>query len=240
MFVARMRREGREKEFREKITAAIQATGQRFNQVSWPVMREMGYISAADERDRLRKHEETMHLTSRQLANETIKEEIRAERVIENFEEAVRMLPDKCSVSDEIDWIRAHPAMSRLGRSKNNLKHVDITAEDVLMPPHGRAPSKSAVYALQHWCNMPNEFYKQILAEQKKRQEDGTTPLSGETEEDLTEVREILNRAVQEKMAVAALRRSEDESGMGQKLPDAGDNLGAVAESRISETRQPA
>ena len=82
---------------------------------------------------------------------------------------AVNVLPDSASPSAELNWIRNHPAMSRLDRIKDRTKTTRIILEvSDITPTHGTAPSKAAVSMLQHWCNRPDEFYKNLLAEQKK------------------------------------------------------------------------
>ena len=65
--------------------------------------------------------------------------------------------------------------MIRRSQQKNNLTDVLITANDILYPPHGQAPSRAAVIALQHWANFPQQFYKELLGEQIKHIEDGET-----------------------------------------------------------------
>ena len=81
----------------------------------------------------------------------------------------VASLPDSSSPAAELDWIRSHPAMGRLDRMKDADKGVRVILEvDDIHPVHGDAPSKAAVSMLQHWCNNPKEFYKNLLAEQRK------------------------------------------------------------------------
>jgi hypothetical protein len=86
----------------------------------------------------------------------------------DEFRAAIADLPDKAQPSVEMDWIRSHPAMTRLARQPNKMKGVVITAEDVLISPCGKAPSRSAVFSLQHWANYPHEFFKQVLSQDKK------------------------------------------------------------------------
>jgi hypothetical protein len=97
---------------------------------------------------------------------------IKEEQITKNLEQAVMTLPNTAPISVDIEWIREHPAMMRMTRQKDKLKDILITAEDILRPPHGSAPSKSAVYALQHWVNHPQQFYKELLGEQKKHLEE--------------------------------------------------------------------
>ncbi len=79
-------------------------------------------------------------------------------------------IPDRCPHSVALDWIASHPAMSRL--QEEGKATVVLTVDDVLNPPHGKAPSRGAVMALQNWANRPNKFYEMMLSEQKKQVED--------------------------------------------------------------------
>ena len=99
-----------------------------------------------------------------------VREELRKEkRKQAKWVSAVNALPDQASPSAELNWIRNHPAMSRLDRIKDRTKTTRIILEvGDISPTHGTAPSKAAVSMLQHWCNRPDEFYKNLLAEQKK------------------------------------------------------------------------
>ena len=108
-------------------------------------------------------------------------------QAMEQFETVVAGLPDKSSFSTEIDWIRSHPAMVR-GYRGDKLKDVVLTADDVLRAPCGPAPSKAAVYSLQHWANHVSEFHKMMLSEHKKRQEDAKPDESVERDMGLDEI----------------------------------------------------
>jgi hypothetical protein len=173
LFGQRMEREGRYQEWVDRTKKLSLETNRGFSPCSWDAMREMGYEGPVKERAL---HEAFLSIegqTKVQVQVQKERAEINEERKIEDFEEAVRSLPDLCSASVELDWIRAHPAMSRKARMRNNLDPVLITVEDVLLAPHGKAPAKSAVYALQHWANHPIDFFKTIISEQKKKAEDG-------------------------------------------------------------------
>ena len=83
------------------------------------------------------------------------------------FEYALSQLPDRGDPQEAIRWIQAHPAMSRKARLKTE-EVVLLDAEDILSPPHGRAPSRYAATSLQTWVNRPDDFFKIVLNEQKK------------------------------------------------------------------------
>ena len=81
----------------------------------------------------------------------------------------VASLPDNATPASELDWIRNHPAMGRLDRMKDRKADTRVILEvSDIHPVHGDAPSKAAVSMLQHWCNNPSDFYKNLLTEQKK------------------------------------------------------------------------
>jgi len=191
MFVERMRREGREPEWFARGKAAVEETGKHFSHIIFTVMRDMGYESVQKERELLAAHENSLHLTSSEKSRKKVQDEIREERKVKNFDEALRMLPNKASVSEEIDWIRAHPAMSKKNRQKDQINAVLVTAEDILQAPHGKAPSQAAVHQLQHWMNHPGEFFKQLLGEHKKKSE-GDSGKGVESEHDLGKVERML------------------------------------------------
>ena len=79
------------------------------------------------------------------------------------YVEALSSLPSDAPPAKEISWIRSHPAMSRQIRIGDKRQSVILTASDILEPPHGPAPSQSAVQQLQVWANKPEEFFKQVF-----------------------------------------------------------------------------
>jgi len=190
LFVERMKREGRGKEWFRLLKEEMAATGKQHGAIVTVVMRKMGYVSADDERER-----EARYLDG--LKTSAVLDEVKGligamkEDVVLEFEAAVATLPDTATAQAEIDWIRAHPAMARMNRTQDRISNVLITAEDILSPPHGPAPSKGAVYALQHWANHPTEFFKNLLSEQKKATDSGG-PNGTIGGDDLSEVERLL------------------------------------------------
>ena len=197
LFSERMKRERRYDEFVKRVNAAMEETGKTWMGAVWPVMREMGYEGPNQERALYQEYLEAQSKKACQGQIQAERDEIRRERIRENFEMALASLPDSASVGAEMDWIRAHPAMIRLSRQNNPSKQVVISADDILSPAHGRAPSKSAVAALQHWANHPAEFFKQMLSEHKKKQEDQAAQYR-EVDEDLDEIESLLKEIKRE------------------------------------------
>lgn len=137
------------------------AQGLTHQRATTQVYKEMGYKGAKEERSLLNQY----FLTFR-TETDKVRDEIREERAIENFEDALRSLPPHAPKEEIVRWIEAHPAMFRKAQKPN--KDVFVTTEDILFPPHGPAPSQSAVTALQHWLNNHAEFFKTVYASQKK------------------------------------------------------------------------
>jgi len=123
----------------------------------------------------------------------TISEERKKERKKQlKWLKAVNDLPDQASPSAELNWIRNHPAMSRMDRIEDRTKTTRIILDvSDITPTHGQAPSKAAVSMLQHWCNRPDEFYKNLLAEQKKATKVDTDGSIVDDVENSTEVKNI-------------------------------------------------
>lgn len=174
LFYQRMEREGRSKKFQARVKEIQTLTGKLWGQARDMVMKEpeWGY-SAKTERKLHEEYLANLHKTSAQQEMDKIRDEIREERKLENFEDALASIPAAtASRQVEIDWIRAHPAMTRKDRQSDKTKPVLIDANDILYAKHGPAPSRAAVQALQHWVNLPHEFHKQLLAEYKKSVEE--------------------------------------------------------------------
>lgn len=84
-------------------------------------------------------------------------------------EKAENSLPDSAPEAEEWEWIRNHPAMSLRRRGQKASREVELTVNDILRAPHGPAPSRSAVYQLEHFANHPQEFFKAALAKGKQK-----------------------------------------------------------------------
>jgi hypothetical protein len=191
MFMARgIDGAGRRAEWTERF-GKMKASGTATGKVKSLLMKEMGYLGATEERKLYRQwikgHPERA-LPGDPLKAEETKEEESARN--QRFAEAVARLPDNAAPAEEIAWIRAHPAMCRLDRQASK-GDVLIDERDVLDPGHGRAPSKAAVMALQHWANRPKDFFRLLLTEDKKKSDDADTP-KAETDMGLEEVERLL------------------------------------------------
>lgn len=192
LFFQRLKREGRFKAFQQAHSRIIEETGKTRFQTMQRAMVEFGYEGPKREHEL---YEEYVVNNSKRNAVEErriVQASINEERMVEEFDEAIRMLPSNAPAEDEMAWIRSHPAMCRRSRQKDKTKDVIVTAHDVLYSTSGRAPSQAAAYALQHWCNCPHEFFKQVLTEDKKKTGEAEAAKPIEIEEDLQEVERLL------------------------------------------------
>lgn len=172
LFGERMDREGKKKEFNARVKEIMQETGKIYSTARWIVMREFGYVSQKEEQRLVDEYERKQ----RQDIEEEIFGEVCEAVPNVSFDEALEQLPPTAKPFVEIDWVRAHPALSRLARLSDKTKGVVITAYDILHAPHGKAPSRGAVNILVDAANRPAKFFDEFLRKQKKESEvDGDT-----------------------------------------------------------------
>lgn len=188
LFTIRMEREGRIKEYRRRIQEEMSANDLMYEPARKKVMAEMGYVDTKTERKLALERE--AKLAKNAIKNE--QDEIREERAISNFEEAIATLPLRCPISQELDWIKTHPAMARKNRRKNGTEQIMITANDILYTSAGKAPSQQAVYSLQNWANRPEKFYEMLMTEQKKKSEDSDAAKGMDSDADIAQVERLL------------------------------------------------
>ena len=194
LFVERMKREGRGKEWSTVIKQVMKDTGKRYSQAIWEAMRKMGYMGPEKEHQLHAEFQANGQKTKLQRQIDEERQQIREELMTENFEQAVNALPDKAPITVEIDWIIAHPAMARWVRNSDKTENILITPEDILFPPHGPAPSKAAVVALQHWVNFPQQFFKEILDEQIKHSANVRTRQDEQDNDAMEEIEKLLKQ----------------------------------------------
>lgn len=180
MFLERMRRAGREKEWYVRVKQVMADQNIRYGAAQPIAMKQMGFENWEAE---VKLHEE--YLLSLRSTTRVMQEEIREEKKQENFEEVLAGLPNNADPKTEIDWISAHPAMLRKNRQKDATKQILITADDLLTTAAGPAPSKAAIAKLQHWANAPHEFFKNYTGDKKsieveKKEGGGSTDASVE------------------------------------------------------------
>jgi hypothetical protein len=115
------------------------------------------------------------------------------------FDDAVATLTPSVAPAKEFDWASSHPAINRLDRLEDKTKNIRLTADDVLCPCNGPAPSQRAARLLQHWVNSPRKFWEQFLGQAKKGVGE-SNPTGQETVEDdgiadvQAMVRDVLNQ----------------------------------------------
>lgn len=167
LFKERMTREKRRDEWLNML-AKFRESPKEGESFIRSAMLAMGYGGAARERELAEEWENTKHLGNIARNIKKQKDELIEERAAGNFADAIASLPDKAPIAEELDWIRAHPAMGRKLRQKDPNRLVRITKADVLYPGHGRAPSKAAVWNLQTWAQRPEKFAEMLLTETRK------------------------------------------------------------------------
>jgi len=171
LFRERMQRAGKYKEFHQAIKDHADLTKKTYQASSHFVMRKFGHTGAQDEYKAYWEWAaghasnliETVHQRATRVAQATFREK---RKIVSEADKelaiqlAIDSLPDEAPVEKERAWIRAHPAMVRLARSKDPTKTIIITIDDILNCKHGPAPSKAAYISLQYWSNHAGEFFK--------------------------------------------------------------------------------
>jgi hypothetical protein len=189
MFTDRLFREGLRDEFRRRIAERMKELGPgSMAKATSEIRKEMGYQGAKEERQLYADYIGNLHKTSLKVAMEKQITEIREEKKVENFEESVRMLPLRAPMSEELEWVRLHPAM---GRGDDDNPTV-VTADDILCAPQGKAPSQGAVRLLKHWVKRVDKFFELMMSEQKKMTEESNARSEGAKDVGLDEVERLL------------------------------------------------
>lgn len=193
IFLRRLRRENRFQQYQQRVRQLLQDAEQAgetlyYSQATKQARGEFGYAGPKEER-RLEEESKRSPLLEKLVdERDVIREEMKAE----SYDDALRWLPDSAPGTDEVAWIRAHPAMSRMSRRKASTEPIVISPDDILTPPHGPAPSKAAVHALQYWANHPQKFFEKVLTEQNKKGTEDEKESSVDSEEDLAEIERLL------------------------------------------------
>lgn len=190
MFEGRMHIEGRYDDYVAEVRRVQKEEGKLFGAAKARAMKNFGYVDP--------KHEAALHeLYQRQFAMGKIamqeenpdhkkgrKREIDEEAA---FQKAFNALPDTASVAIELDWVRAHPAMTRKARQP------DIDCVLILSSDIADAPSKSAVNALQNWANNPGKFFEKLRDETRKAPiASSDSPTASDADDSVREAEELL------------------------------------------------
>lgn len=194
LFTERMEREGRGIEFRDRVRARMVAEGKDWNQVSSHVMYEMGYLGPKYERELENLRLARQEAATKRTIEETLCGQVLAEASLSAFEDAVATLPPTANPDVEVEWVRAHPAMSRLNRLPEGTTRVEITAEDVLLVSHGKAPSRSAVNLLCDAASRPDKFWDKWLAGKRKTDPAAVGAAQTVADDGLVSVRDYLGQ----------------------------------------------
>lgn len=173
LFKERLIREGRYKFYRERYHFHHN-NGMSTTKANALAREELGYKGTDGEREAYEEYlriEATKNIKpeKREEANKALEELIEGPRDTEmDFVSSLDSLPAVAPSQQELEWVRAHPAMMRMARANNPKANVVISSKDVWQSPHGPAPSRSAVNQLIYFANRPDKFYEQLMGEQKK------------------------------------------------------------------------
>lgn len=130
----------------------------------------------------------------RLTAKEEAKIRSNRERRSARWSNALKKLPDHAAAKTELDWVRGHPAMTRLERMDDRTPEtklmLGVSDLNGCQGAYKAAPSKGSVHMLQHWCNRPEEFWKMVLGEHKKRLS-GSASLEDDPHETPQEIKDI-------------------------------------------------
>ena len=166
-FGERMKREGRYKEWMARAKQIAQENGRGLGNSLWIAMKEFGYEGPKTEWNKYWDWvEQERDKTQRE------KEQVKAERKDMDWNAAIAELPDSAPTSVEMNWVRAHEAMTRIYRSPKG-ESIVITADDLLGAEHGPCPSKPAANLLQNYVNRPDKFFDMVMTEHKKKTDGG-------------------------------------------------------------------
>lgn len=170
LFEMRLIREGRRDEHLQLVSKLIESDVHPVAAHA-QAAEKMGRKSLNQERQLYINHIAKEAYLSQKLASAKEMAVVRRRTADMAFWAALQKLPPNASAEVELDWVRAHPAMSMLNRTtlKGKPRKVMVKEKDILSPPHGQAPSQAAVHMLQHWCNQPNDFFGKMLMEQRKQ-----------------------------------------------------------------------
>lgn len=177
LFLERMKREGRGKEWYDRVREKSAGRKGVYGAVSREVMRDMGFVSAAREEELARLYEDSKQT---EPAYQRSVEGVRRKALddeLRPIEDVLRELPLRANSRTELDWVRTHPKMragattaANTGTPRTPLK---ITTEDVKNPCNGKAPSQYAVTMLMVWVNKADEFFEKMLSKSKATIESG-------------------------------------------------------------------
>jgi hypothetical protein len=175
LFAERMRREGKDREWKACIKKIQTEQNLQYSQAYVKAMPLMGYEGPERERQHEREWIQGM-----------------------DVERAMCYLPPMSTPEVENNWVLAHPALNRKQMSDDG--KVKIAAWDLFFAPHGRCPSMRAANKLIAWANDSKEMRANLAAGVKKSEtNDGSkTAKEAETLEDdgLEELKRLLGEVV--------------------------------------------
>lgn len=171
MFAQRMRRLGQHKEFLDRVKYIKEQDKLKLYEARRMAMYEFGFKDSATERKLYELYQSEKQKDVEEELRKLASTELPPTQVQIDYDAAFNLLPNTAPAMTEIEWVRSHPAMSRLDRTPDGSRVV-LTVDDIICPPNGKAPSKSAVNSLAHWANDPGGFQKALIGTERKKAAD--------------------------------------------------------------------
>jgi hypothetical protein len=190
LFIQRMQSEGRLGLFQERVAKLVaDGLARTKKEAEWMTMRKMGYQGPKLEKA----------LAPGVSAKIKEKEaEVKVGADIAKLDEAIgngdylkayNSLPNAAQAEEEMTWISSHPLMDIALITEEPPK---ITADDILNPSNGKAPSKAAVLGLRRWLRDPDAFYSELLKETRKKTGQGELGAKGDVDPQVSEIHRML------------------------------------------------
>jgi hypothetical protein len=178
----RLTEEGRFNEYSEKVKAKV-AEGNVTTKAHNEVRKE--YLKTEEEERAW--YWEHLKKQTKELANKKASDKQKANiaaKKAANFAEALDMIENqtKVTLDDDLRWIYLHPALQRKSVATDQSARILITAEDILNPGHGEAPSRGAAVMLQQHVNDPPAFYEMYMKHAKGQKQVDTSGIPGGSE----------------------------------------------------------
>ena len=191
LFEHRMHNEGKFDDYVNEIRRLQRDDKMVYAQARLMAMKNFGYIDVATERAPHEMWERMVAMGKIALKEQESSAvlEGRQREVDEEtaYRQAFNALPETTAGATALDWIRAHEAMTRKARNPE-LEFVQILASDIV-----KAPSKSAVNALQNWANNPGKFFEKLRDGVRKAPiEAADAPNAANADDEVREAEEML------------------------------------------------
>lgn len=178
----RLTEEGRLPEYKEKLKA-LMATGVHATTAAAQI-RQQYLKPELEEREWYHEYLKRKSKNHRNISAAIKQRNNHAAKRAANFAEALDLIENqtKATLDDDLRWIYLHCAMQRKSVTDDPSKRIMITADDILNPGHGEAPSRGAAIMLQEHVNNPPAFYEMYMKHTKGQKAVDTSGVPGGSE----------------------------------------------------------